>query len=243
MSTVQEISQNMRNIKNSELGDVEKRMEQLKKEQNIVSLLVNRKSSPRTGVVVPVPSCSITNKAMLGLGAAIMPYYLNEEQGWELEIDELHRARESAKGVCNLVALYVTNPGNSAGNVQSRKSVEEVIQFVSEKKLFPLADEVYQESVYGERCEFVSYKRVLAEMGPPHSDTVELASFHSASKGIMGECGLRGGYVELVNLDPTVMKYTYILFSKDRCASVPDQIALDLMANSPTTRGSLIPTL
>lgn len=30
---------------------------------------------------------------------------------------------------------------------------------------------------------------------------VKLASFHSLSKGIFGECGLRGGYMELVNFD------------------------------------------
>lgn len=47
--------------------------------------------------------------------------------------------------------------------------------------------QVYQDCVHGENSEFVSYKRVLAEMGPPLSDTVELASFHSASKGFMGE--------------------------------------------------------
>lgn len=47
--------------------------------------------------------------------------------------------------------------------------------------------QVYQNCVYRENSEFVSYKRVLAEMGPPLSDTLELASFHSASKGFMGE--------------------------------------------------------
>lgn len=46
-------------------------------------------------------------------------------------------------------------------------------------------------------------------------------------------CGLRGGYVELVNIDPAVMKYIHTLFSKDSCAPVLGQIALDLMANPP----------
>lgn len=46
-------------------------------------------------------------------------------------------------------------------------------------------------------------------------------------------CGLRGGYVELVNLDPAVTKYIYNLFSKDSCAPVLGQIALDLMTNPP----------
>lgn len=46
-------------------------------------------------------------------------------------------------------------------------------------------------------------------------------------------CGLRAGYVELVNIDPKVMTYIYKLFSKDSCAPVLGQIALDLMVNPP----------
>ena len=30
---------------------------------------------------------------------------------------------------------------------------------------------------------------------------VELLSYHSVSKGFYGECGRRGGYVEIVNVD------------------------------------------
>lgn len=46
-------------------------------------------------------------------------------------------------------------------------------------------------------------------------------------------CGLRAGYVELVNLDPAVMKYIHTLFSKDACSPVLGQIALDLMTDPP----------
>ncbi|XP_070775049.1 alanine aminotransferase 2-like [Enoplosus armatus] len=200
---------------------------------NILKILVNNEGSLRTGVLTPVPCHCITTVSIEELGAVSVPYYLSEEQGWELQAEELHRALESAKGVCNPAVLYAINPGNPSGHVQSRKSMQEVIRFVSEKRLFLLADEVYQDCIYGEKSEFVSYKKVLSEMGPPLSDTVELASFHSASKGLMGECGLRGGYVELVNLDPAVMKYIYKLFSKDSCAPVLGQIALDLMTNPP----------
>ncbi|XP_040910288.1 alanine aminotransferase 2-like [Toxotes jaculatrix] len=200
---------------------------------NILEVLVNNEASTKTGILTPVPCYWATNVSIMELGAVIVPYYLSEEQGWELQVEELHRALESAKGVCNPVALYVINPGNPSGHIQTRKSMQEVIRFVSEKRLFLLADEVYQGCVYRDKSEFVSYKRVLAEMGPPLSDTVELASFHSASKGFMGECGLRGGYVELVNLDPDVMKHINNLFSKDSCAPMLGQMALDLMMNPP----------
>lgn len=41
-------------------------------------------------------------------------------------------------------------------------------------------------------------------MGLPYSQTVELISFHSVSKGFLGECGQRGGYFELTNIHPQV---------------------------------------
>ena len=41
-------------------------------------------------------------------------------------------------------------------------------------------------------------------MGEPYASSIELASFHSTSKGYMGECGFRSGYMETVNLDKDV---------------------------------------
>ncbi|XP_020334032.1 alanine aminotransferase 2-like isoform X1 [Oncorhynchus kisutch] len=199
---------------------------------NMLADFHNQASLP-TGVLTAVPTYSSFKMMLQRLGAAVVPYYLDEEQCWAMEVEELRRALQASKGVCNTVALYVINPGNPTGHVQSRKCIEKVIRFAAEERLFLMADEVYQESVFGEGSEFVSYKKVLSEMGPPLSHTVELASFHSASKGFMGECGLRGGYVELVNLDPAVMRYAYTLFSTDICAPVTGQLALELMANPP----------
>lgn len=41
--------------------------------------------------------------------------------------------------------------------------------------------------MYSPDCKFHSFKKVLYEMGPEYSSNVELASFHSTSKGYMGE--------------------------------------------------------
>ena len=51
---------------------------------------------------------------------------------------------------------------------------------------FPLLLQVYQHNVYADGCEFHSFKKVLAEMGPAYADQ-QLASFMSTSKGYMGE--------------------------------------------------------
>ncbi|XP_068614427.1 alanine aminotransferase 1-like [Brachionichthys hirsutus] len=197
-----------------------------------LTALVNR-GSLRTGVLTPVPGHCATISVLTGMGAVAAPYHLSEEHGWELNVEELRRALESAQRTCNPVALYIINPGSPSGHVQSRASIQEVIRFVSENKLFLLANEVYQDCVYGEKRGFVSYKRVLGEMGPPFADTVELASFHSVSKGLTGESGLRCGYVELVNLDPAVKRCMATVFSLNNCAPTMGQIALDLMLNPP----------
>ncbi|XP_030218920.1 alanine aminotransferase 2-like isoform X3 [Gadus morhua] len=118
----------------------------------------------------------------------------------------------------------------SAGHVQSRESMEEIIRFVYEEKLLLFANEDHQDILIGEGCMFISYKKVLAEMGSPFSDAVELASIHSASKGFMGEGGLHGGYLELVNFDPSVQ------IEFDRLISllglpIIGQLALEVMLN------------
>lgn len=45
-------------------------------------------------------------------------------------------------------------------------------------------------------------------MGPPISKELQLVSFHTVSKGFLGECGQRGGYFEMTNIPPEV----YLLF-------------------------------
>lgn len=61
---------------------------------------------------------------------------------------------------------------------------------------------------------FVSARKVMYEMGEPYASGVELASFHTISKGTPGECGLRGGYMELVNMHPGTVEeiYKYAFF-------------------------------
>ena len=71
-------------------------------------------------------------------------------------------------------------------------------------------------------------------MGAPYKDSVELASFHSVSKGVHGECGLRGGYMELVNVEEAVLGEMVKLQSIILSSSVVGQLAMNLMVDPPT---------
>lgn len=69
-------------------------------------------------------------------------------------------------------------------------------------------------------------------MGAPYSG-MELASFMSCSKGYMGECGLRGGYAEVINMDPKVKAMYLKAISAMLCPTVLGQATLDTVVNPP----------
>ncbi|KAM3875802.1 alanine aminotransferase 2-like [Diretmus argenteus] len=200
----------------------------------VVKLLASGEGETQTGVLTPIP-CPHTLPMLLDeAGVTLVPYHLREDQGWAVELEQLQLALRTARGRCRPRAIYISNPGNPTGHVQDRKSIEEVIRFAASEGLFLLVDEVYQDSVYGEDREFVSYKKVLFEMDQQYSETVELASFHSLSNAIMGECGLRAGYMELVNMDPVVMFFVDTMLTADISTPITGQLTLELMVNPPT---------
>jgi len=82
-------------------------------------------------------------------------------------------------------AIVVINPGNPTGNVLRRKDIEGIIRLSYDNNLVIMADEVYQNNIYyEEEAPFISFRKVLHEMGEPYSNNVELISMHSVSKGL-----------------------------------------------------------
>lgn len=199
----------------------------------MLKLLVSGQGRSRTGVLIPIPQYPLYSAALAELCAVQVNYYLDEENCWALNLKELRRSLEEARKHCDPKVLCIINPGNPTGQVQSRKCIEDVIRFAAEENLFLMADEVYQDNVYAKGCAFHSFKKVLFELGPKYSDVVELASFHSTSKGFMGECGFRGGYMEVINMDPAVKQQLTKLVSVRLCPPVPGQALLDVIVNPP----------
>ena len=54
-------------------------------------------------------------------------------------------------------------------------------------------------------------------MDPHIRDNLELISLHSTSKGTFGECGLRGGYFELTNIEKAARDEIYKIKSLELC--------------------------
>ncbi|XP_054458892.1 alanine aminotransferase 2-like [Anoplopoma fimbria] len=199
----------------------------------ILHLMASGEGETQTGVLIPMP-CPHTLPVLLDdNGLTLVPYQLMEDRGWAVDLDELRRALKAARGRCEPRAIYISNPGNPTGHVQDRKTIEEVIRFAATEGLVLLADEMYQDSVHGQEKEFISYNKVLFDMGNEYSEAVELISFHSLSSAMMGECGLRGGYMEVINMDPAVKKHLKSMQCPLSPAVIP-QLALEVMVNPPT---------
>lgn len=198
----------------------------------VMKLLIAEQDGKKPGVMVPIPQYPLYSATIAEFNMGLIGYYLNEEKNWGLDISELDRSITEARKTSNPRAIVIINPGNPTGQVLSRENIEEIIKFAYKEKLFIFADEVYQDNVYAEGSKFHSFKKVLKEMGEPYSK-MELASFMSCSKGYMGECGLRGGYSEVINLCPDVKAMYLKSISAMLCPTVLGQAVMDCVVAPP----------
>nr|XP_029713919.1 alanine aminotransferase 1 [Aedes albopictus] len=184
------------------------------------------------GVMIPIPQYPMYSATIAELEMAQICYHLDEERRWGLDIPGLERSVNEAKASCVPRILVVINPGNPTGQVLSRENIESIIKFAYKENLVIFADEVYQYNVHEEGSVFHSFKKVMMEMGAPYN-RMELCSFMSCSKGYMGECGIRGGYVEVVNMCPDVKAMLLKSISALVCPSTIGQACMDVLVNPP----------
>lgn len=188
----------------------------------------------KSGIMIPTPQYPIYSATLDLLEGKKVGYFLDESNNWDLNMEELERSlAEAKKDGINVVGFVLINPGNPTGQVLSKNAVQDVVQFCAKHNLVLLSDEVYQENVYDDNAEFYSAKRAAYDTGLLQTDEIELASFHSTSKGVFGECGRRGGYMELVGFDSKVKEHLYKLASSSLCSTVTGQIMTSLMVRGP----------
>lgn len=187
--------------------------------------------------MIPVPQYPLYTATLALLNATPVPYYLNEQDSWSTDIPQLREelVRAKSRGI-DVRCIVVINPGNPTGSSLREEDIRAVIDLAREENILILADEVYQTNVFGLN-KFVSFKKVLsqamAENPDQGYDRVLLVSLHSISKGMVGECGHRGGYFELVNFPPDVTAQIYKYVTITLCPSVIGQVLVELMVNPP----------
>ncbi|MCJ1294132.1 hypothetical protein MMC34_005689 [Xylographa carneopallida] len=192
-------------------------------------------SKPETGILVPIPQYPLYTATLSLLNARCVPYYLDEGKAWSTDMGAIRDALKKAKSDgTDVRAIVVINPGNPTGASLAAEDVRSVLEFAAEEKLVVLGDEVYQTNVF--KGKFNSFKKGLRDLQkevPGKYNNIELASLHSISKGMVGECGHRGGYFELIGFDPEVAAEIIKYVSISLCAPVIGQCLVEMMVNPP----------
>ncbi|CCH61498.1 hypothetical protein TBLA_0E04440 [Henningerozyma blattae CBS 6284] len=190
----------------------------------------------QTGVLIPIPQYPLYTATLTLNDATALPYYLDESNGWSTDINEISKvAQDSLEAGIKPTCLVVINPGNPTGSVLTVEAIKNVFDVAAKYGLVVIADEVYQDNIFP-GSEFHSMKkilRILQKEVPNKYDNIQLASLHSCSKGLLGECGHRGGYCEFIGFTPEVKQVITKLSSISLCSSVIGQALVDLMCCPP----------
>lgn len=188
--------------------------------------------SENDGIMIPIPQYPLYSAAIRKCGGVQINYYPDEDRDWALDRQILEDAYSRARNAgVTPKAIVVINPGNPTGAILDEASVEEVIDFARTYQLPIIADEVYQENLYG--AEFFSFARKIGR------EEIPLFSLHSISKGFYGECGHRGGYLEVRNppeLENSNLSFIDVLVkqaSVNLCSNTIGQILTYLMVTPP----------
>ncbi|SCV00292.1 LAME_0G08768g1_1 [Lachancea meyersii CBS 8951] len=193
-------------------------------------------SSPENGCLIPIPQYPLYTATLALNNASALPYFLDEESGWSTDPQQIEDVvKDAIKRGVTPTTIVVINPGNPTGAILSAENIEAIFEVAARYGLVVIADEVYQENGFDD-VEFISMKkvlRVLQKTQPGAYDNVQLVSLHSISKGVSGECGQRGGYMELVGFSEEVKQVILKLASISLCPVVTGQALVDLMVSPP----------
>jgi len=147
--------------------------------KGILELLI---SNSNDGIMIPIPQYPLYSATIKRCGGTQVNYYPDEDNDWSLSVEGLEESIQSAmQNGINVKAIVVINPANPTGAILDRNSIDQVVDFAEKYGLAIIADEVYQENLYG--GEFISFAKAVGER------KITLFSLHSVSKGYYGECG------------------------------------------------------
>ncbi len=145
--------------------------------------------NPGENVLTPNPNYPLYSAVLAKLGAQPNPYELDEESGWEPDVE--HMASRIFAGTR---AIVIINPNNPTGAVYSRKTLEAIIELARQHNLVIFSDEIYDKLVLdGEHVSIASL-----------ATDVPMVTFGGLSKACLVP-GWRVGWA-IVSGEPTALK-------------------------------------
>ncbi|MFA5140481.1 MAG: aminotransferase class I/II-fold pyridoxal phosphate-dependent enzyme [Elusimicrobiota bacterium] len=130
-------------------------------------------------VLVPYPGYPLYEAVIAKLEARLNPYYLDEGNGWQPDVEDMRRKVDDKTR-----AIVLINPNNPTGSVYSEKTLRAVLALAKERDLVVFSDEIYDKMILDD-CRHVS----IASLDPDAS----VVTFNGLSKGFLAP-GWRVGW-------------------------------------------------
>jgi alanine-synthesizing transaminase len=175
-----------------------------------LSALVNEGEN----VLTPSPGYPLYTAVLAKLGCPENPYFLDEANGWQPDLDDL-----AQKINTRTRAIVLINPNNPTGSVCERQTLVRLLELAARHRLVIFADEIYDQLVLegGQHLSIAS----LTQDQP-------ILTFNGLSKAFLGP-GLRMGWCVMSGPQAVLGPYREAIhkFLRARlCASHPVQHAI-----------------
>lgn len=108
-----------------------------------IELCLTALLNPGDNVLTPFPGYPLYTAVQAKLDVPENPYYLDEENNWMPDPDDIRKKINS-----RTKAIVLINPNNPTGSVCSKELLMEIIKIAEEKNLLVLCDEIYDKILY-----------------------------------------------------------------------------------------------
>jgi alanine-synthesizing transaminase len=107
-----------------------------------VDLCLTALLNPGENVLTPSPDYPLYTAVLCKIGAEMNPYYLNEEDGWQPDLEDMRRKINPRTR-----AIILINPNNPTGALCTRKMMEDIAELARQHNLLIIADEIYNKLI------------------------------------------------------------------------------------------------
>jgi len=98
--------------------------------------------NPGENVLTPSPDYPLYSAVLCKTGAQLNSYYLNEEDAWQPDLDDLRKKiNDRTRGI------VLINPNNPTGALCTRQMLEEIAEIARRHNLLIIADEIYNKLI------------------------------------------------------------------------------------------------
>ena len=186
-----------------------------------VDLCLTALLNPGDDLLTPCPDYPLYSAVLAKLGVGLNTYYLNEEDAWQPDLEDIKR-----KITPHTRGIVLINPNNPTGSVCSRAMLEQIAELARRHNLVIFADEIYDKLIL-EDDEHIS----IASVAPD----VPVVTFGGLSKNYLAP-GWRIGWGIVSGEAATVKHYNegiQRLLRARLCANHPEQYAIKAALEGP----------